>query len=54
MMTRIKNGKVIAGVCTGIGKYLGISPWLLRILFIIWGGGFWIYLLFWIFMKEEA
>lgn len=53
-MKRTKTGRVIAGVCSGIGKYTGINPWLFRILFIILGGGFWIYLLMWVFMEEEA
>jgi phage shock protein PspC (stress-responsive transcriptional regulator) len=51
-MKRSKTDKVIAGVC-GIGKATGINPWLFRILFIILGGGFWIYLLMWIFIEEE-
>ena len=52
-MKRSKTDKVIAGVCGGIGKYTGINPWLFRILFLILGGGFWIYLLMWIFIEEE-
>jgi phage shock protein C len=53
IMKRSKTDKVIAGVCGGIGKATGINPWLFRILFLILGGGFWIYLLMWIFVKEE-
>ena len=52
-MKRSRTDKVIAGVCGGIGKATGINPWLFRILFLILGGGFWIYLLMWIFVKEE-
>jgi phage shock protein PspC (stress-responsive transcriptional regulator) len=52
-MKRSRTDKVIAGVCGGIGKHTGINPWLFRILFIILGGGFWIYLLMWIFVEEE-
>jgi phage shock protein PspC (stress-responsive transcriptional regulator) len=53
IMKRSKTDKVIAGVCGGIGKATGINPWLFRILFLILGGGFWIYLLMWIFVEEE-
>jgi phage shock protein PspC (stress-responsive transcriptional regulator) len=49
---RSKNDRVIAGVCGGIGEYTGINPWLFRILFLILGGSFWIYILMWIFIKE--
>jgi phage shock protein C len=51
-MKRSKNDRVIAGVCGGIGKSTGIEPWLFRILFLVFGG-FWIYLLMWIFIEEE-
>ena len=50
---RSKTDKVIAGVCGGIGKHTGINPWLFRILFLILGGGFWVYLLMWMFIEEE-
>lgn len=53
-MKRSRTNRVIAGVCGGIGKYTGINPWLFRILFIILGGGFWIYLLMWVFIEEES
>jgi phage shock protein PspC (stress-responsive transcriptional regulator) len=52
-MKRSRTDKVIAGVCGGIGKATGINPWLFRILFLILGGGFWIYLLMWVFIEEE-
>ena len=52
-MKRSKTDKVIAGVCSGIGKSTGINPWLFRILFLIVGGGFWIYLLMWVFIEED-
>jgi phage shock protein PspC (stress-responsive transcriptional regulator) len=53
-MKRSRTDKIIAGVCGGIGKATGINPWLFRILFIILGGGFWIYLLMWVFIEEES
>jgi phage shock protein C len=52
-MRRSKTDKIIGGVCGGIGKYTNMNPWIFRILFLLLGGGFWIYLLMWIFIKEE-
>ena len=48
-MKRSKDDKIIAGVCGGIGEATG--PWLFRLLFLF-GGGIWIYLLMWIFIKD--
>ena len=46
------RGGMVAGVCSGLGIFLGIDPWLIRIIFIlaaVFGlSGFWIYLLLWI------
>ena len=50
-MKRSKNDRLIAGVCGGIGESMGIEPWLFRILFLVFGG-FWIYLLMWIFIED--
>ena len=52
-MKRSKSDKIIAGVCGGIGKYTNVNPWLWRILFLLVGGGVWIYLLMWAFIQEE-
>jgi phage shock protein PspC (stress-responsive transcriptional regulator) len=52
-MKRSKSNKIIAGICGGMSKSLGINAWFFRILFLIIGGGLWIYLLMWIFIKEE-
>ena len=53
IMTRSKTDRIIAGVCGGISKSTGINPWLFRILFLIVGGGFWVYLLMWTFIEED-
>ena len=53
IMTRSKTDRIVAGVCSGIAKSTGINPWLFRILFLLISGGFWIYLLMWIFIEEE-
>lgn len=31
---RCAEGKLIAGVCTGIGKMWNVSPWLIRVAFV--------------------
>lgn len=39
---RTTNGKMIAGVCGGVGEYLNIDPTVIRllwVLFAIFGGG---------------
>lgn len=49
--------RVIAGVCSGLGRYLGIDPVLLRIAFVILalagGGGVVLYVVGWILIPEE-
>ena len=39
---RIKAGKKIAGVCTGLGEYFNVDPVLVRVLFVaaLFAGGF--------------
>lgn len=48
---------MIAGVCGGIGQYLGIDPLLVRIVFLVLllgdGVGFLLYVVLWILMPEE-
>ena len=43
-LTRVENGKMICGVCAGIGKYFNIDPTLVRLGFVVLacfaGGGF--------------
>ena len=33
--TRVDEGKKICGVCTGIGRYLGVDPTVIRLVFAI-------------------
>ena len=53
---RDREGKKIAGVCSGLSLYLNIDVTLIRILFLlafIFGfAGFWIYLVLWIIAPE--
>lgn len=34
-LTRVENGKMLDGVCAGIGKYFNIDPTLIRLGFVI-------------------
>ena len=52
-MRRSKTDKIIGGVCGGIGKYFDINPWAPRLVFLL-SGGFWIYVILWIALKEDS
>lgn len=56
-LTRVREGRKIAGVCGGLAKYFNIDPTLVRIIFLVLlfmvGGGFLIYLIIWICAPEE-
>ena len=56
-MRRSREGRVIAGVCAGLGRYLDIDPVLLRIAFVVLlfagGGGLFLYVVSWILIPEE-
>lgn len=56
-LTRDTSNQVIAGVCAGLGKYLGIDPVVVRILFAVislcYGGGIIIYLIMWLITPAE-
>lgn len=51
-----RTGGYIGGVCEGLGIYLDIDPFIIRLLFIIlfplWGGTAIIYLLIMLFSDE--
>lgn len=34
-LTRVENGKMLCGVCAGIGKYFNIDPTLVRLGFVV-------------------
>jgi phage shock protein PspC (stress-responsive transcriptional regulator) len=54
---RVREGKVVAGVCAGLGAHFGIDPTLVRLafaLFTIFGGaGVLLYLVAWIVIPED-
>ena len=55
---RVREGRVVAGVCAGLAAYFGIDPTLVRLafaLFTIFGGaGILLYLCAWIVIPEEG
>lgn len=48
---------MIAGVCSGLAKYLDVDPTAIRLAFVLLLflalGGFWIYIILWIIMPVE-
>ena len=34
-LVRKKENAILAGVCTGLGDYFGISPWIFRVVFVV-------------------
>jgi phage shock protein C len=56
-LVRSRDDRVIAGVCGGLGRYLGIDPVLVRIAALILvfagGAGILLYVIGWIAMPEE-
>ena len=54
---RPRNNRVIAGVCAGLGRRFGLSPFVVRLLFVLSillpGPQFVIYILLWVLMPEE-
>ncbi|MGZ5351987.1 MAG: PspC domain-containing protein [Actinomycetota bacterium] len=57
VLRRSRGDRVLAGVCGGLGRYLGVDPVLLRIAFVVLaiagGGGFLLYVVSWILIPEE-
>lgn len=53
-LVRIEDGRMIAGVCAGLGAYLGIDSTIVRLIFVLLavfgGGGVLIYLIMWLIM----
>ncbi|MEV0407946.1 PspC domain-containing protein [Actinoallomurus sp. NPDC050550] len=54
---RPRQGRVIAGVCAGLGRRYGLGPWTVRLLAILScllpGPQFVIYIILWIMMPSE-
>ena len=57
-LTRVDEGRMIAGVCAGLGRYLGIDTTIVRIIFVLLAlfamGGVLLYLILWLIMPMET
>lgn len=55
---RSRKDRIIAGVCSGLAKYFGIDPMIMRLIFVLLffaqGIGFLIYLILWIITPSES
>src|SRR5438445_7268702 len=55
---RTRAGRLIGGVCSGLGAQFGIDPLLVRIVFVgltfFGGAGFWLYLAILLLVPEEG
>ena len=55
---RLREGKVIGGVCGGVGNYFDIDPVVVRLLWVlfalIWGTGILAYLVAWVIVPEDV
>ncbi|NSL71440.1 PspC domain-containing protein [Hyphomicrobium sulfonivorans] len=58
-LTRVRQGKMIAGVCGGLAKWLGWDPTLVRLGYLVLTvlsaafPGLLIYILLWVLMPQE-
>lgn len=56
-LARPRHHRVIAGVCAGIAKRFGLTPWTVRIIFLVScllpGPQFLIYLALWLILPQE-
>jgi phage shock protein PspC (stress-responsive transcriptional regulator) len=56
-LVRIRQGRMVAGVCTGLGRYFGVDVNLVRlgfgVLTVFYGLGILLYLLAWVILPEE-
>ncbi len=57
-LLRPLDDRIVAGVCSGIGRYLGVDPVLIRVAFAVatvltWGTALLAYPIMWFVMPEE-
>lgn len=57
-LVRVRRGRVLAGVCAGLGRRFGLDPWPARLLFVLLllvipGSQLLIYPILWILMPKE-
>jgi phage shock protein C len=56
-LARSRTDYMLGGVCSGLGKYFGIDPTIVRLIFVLLlisgGSGVFLYLVLWIVMPRE-
>jgi phage shock protein PspC (stress-responsive transcriptional regulator) len=57
-LRRMRDDRILAGVCSGIGRYLNVDPVAVRVAFALiavltWGGALLTYPIMWFLMPEE-
>ncbi len=57
-LIRPRDGRILGGVCAGIGRRFGLTPWISRLLFVLLlmvvpGSQLLIYPVLWILMPDE-
>ena len=57
-LVRPRDGRVLGGVCAGIGRRFGLTPWISRLLFVLLlmvvpGSQLLLYPVLWILMPDE-
>lgn len=57
-LLRIRQGRIVAGVCAGLGAYFGIDVNLVRLAFgvftVFYGLGILLYLIAWLILPEQG
>ena len=58
-LVRPRDGRVLGGVCAGLGRRFGLEPWPARLLFVLVlfllpGSSFLLYPILWILMPQEG
>ena len=57
-LTRLESDRMVAGVCSGLGRYLNIDATIVRLIFVLMlllgGNGLLVYVILWIVMPSEA
>jgi len=57
-LIRVKNGRLVAGVCTGLAAYFKVDVTLIRLVFgvvtFVWGLGALLYVAAWAIVPEEG
>jgi len=55
---RIRDGRLVAGVCAGLAAYFGVDPTLVRLAFalltVFGGAGVLLYLVAWVVIPDET